>query len=231
MAGNSEKSTGMSTGKLNKDVPRTLDITSWKPGGEADKAKNLKDSGDFGVPVGSGSSRDREYVNENTKRADPGAAQRRSGEDGGEGTRTSGAGGDDTGVGSSSGGDLDTTFIGVGTGGSGIAQAGPDDAPLAADETDGSTDDYNSPVPQGQAGVVEVIPASGRNQTGVHQHGGSTQVAGSFRQGADVHSGGDDAQGADAATNPAARGDDSFAGEISSGEASGQDNSPSDYRE
>lgn len=34
---------------------------------------------------------------------------------------------------------------------------------------------------------------------------------------------GSDAQGADAATNPAARGDDSFAGEISSGEARGDD--------
>src|SRR5437667_12211410 len=70
------------------------DMASWKPGSEAEKAKNVEAKGDFGVPVGSGPSRERDYVTQNTKRADPGAAPPRSGaDDGGEGLRTPGAGG------------------------------------------------------------------------------------------------------------------------------------------
>ena len=95
------------------------DMASWRPGSEADQAKNVKADGDFGVPVGSGPSRDRDYVSENTKRSDPGGAMPRSGEDdGGDAARETGAGANAGGVGSGSGGDLDPDFVGV-AGGSG----------------------------------------------------------------------------------------------------------------
>jgi hypothetical protein len=113
------------------------DMASWRPGSEADQAKNVKADGDFGVPVGSGSSRERDYVSENTKRSDPGNAMPRSGEDGGDADRETGAGANASGTGSGSGGDLDPDFIGV-AGGSGIA-ASPPGGRIGADATDGTS--------------------------------------------------------------------------------------------
>ena len=185
------------------------DMASWKPGSDAASAKDVKAEGDFGVPVGSGTTRQREYVSENTKMADPGAAKPFSHEF--EGRRTAGAGARFEGDGSGSEGDLDPDVIGFG-GGTGIAASGPGDAP-AADDSDGSSNEMASGG-----------PAQGRNQTGVHRVGGNKQVKGTVFSDADVHAGADH-QGADAATNPLARGDDSFAAEVSTGEASGQDNS------
>ncbi len=146
------------------------------------------------------------YVSQNTKAADPGAAQPHSGED--DGVRTSGAGGVDSGVGSSSGGDLDTDFIGVGTGGSGISQSGPDDS-MGADETDGSSDQFASgPRAQGFHGEKD-----GKIEGTVIDRSGGLETT-------------PDGQGADAISNSMARDDDSFAGEISGGEARGQDSGP-----
>ena len=70
-----------------------------------------------------------------------------------------------------------------------------------------------------------IQPARGRNQTGVHKVGGPRPIRGGLgRSGGDQHADGATwGQGADAATNPAARGDDSFSAEVSSGEAQGQD--------
>ena len=102
------------------------DLASWKPGSEGDEAKTVESKGDFGVPMGTGRTADRDYVTQNTKRADPGAAPPRSGEEGGDGLRTTGVGGPATGDGASSGGDLDPDFIGVGSGGSGMAASGPE---------------------------------------------------------------------------------------------------------
>src|SRR5436190_13854057 len=104
-----------------KPQPGSKDMASWKPGSESGEAKNVQPKGDFGVPVGSGPSRERDYVTQNTKRSDPGNAQARSGEDGDDSARTTGAGGTASGEGASSGGDLDTDIVGVGTGGTGIS--------------------------------------------------------------------------------------------------------------
>src|SRR5215210_8057290 len=57
----------------NKQQGQKKDFASWKPGSESAEAKNVGGEGDFGAPVGAGPDRDRDYVNENTKRADPGA--------------------------------------------------------------------------------------------------------------------------------------------------------------
>ena len=165
------------------------------------------------MPVGSGPSPERDYVTRNTKRADPGAAPARSGdEDGGDAARTTGAGGSATGEGSSSGGDLDTDFVGVGTG-AGLAQAGPDDdANIGAASSDGSSDEFAS---GGRA--------QGRNAVPRGRLGGDKRVAGSTVSGdLDYHTDAD-GQTADNLNNPA-RGDDAFAGEITRGEAMGEDN-------
>ena len=111
------------------------DMASWRPGSEAAEAKDVRADGDFGVPVGSGPSRERDYVSANTKASDPGNAMPRSGEDdGGDAGRESGAGANAGGVGSGSGGDLDPDFVGV-AGGSGIA-ASPPGGRIGADAAD-----------------------------------------------------------------------------------------------
>jgi hypothetical protein len=191
------------------------DMASWKPGSDAAGAKDVAGKGDFGVPVGAGPSRERDYVSENTKRSDPGNAMPRSGEE--EGLRTTGAGATAGGDGSGSGGDLDPDIIGLGAGGSGVSVAGPADRGddgVRPGDSDGSV-----------AEMASGGPAEGRNQTGVHHVGGSKRVQGTTfdRSRGDAYTTGD-GQGAAAATNPAARGDDAFAGEISAGEAMGEDN-------
>jgi hypothetical protein len=186
-------------------------MASWKPGSEASEAKNVEAKGDFGVPVGSGPSLERDYVTQNTKRADPGAAPPRSGEDGGDGRRTTGAGGPATGDGSSSGGDLDPDIIGIGTG-SGIASAGPDDD-IGQAETDGSSDQFASGG-----------HATGRNSIPRGHIGGDKRIRGGSTVSRDLDlSTGADGQTSDNVNNPA-RGDDAFAGEITLGEALGEDN-------
>ena len=194
-------------------------MNSWKAGSQPERAAGVGSDRDFGVPAGTEPSRDRDYVSQNTKRSDRGAARPPSHEH--DGVRTSGAGADYSGPGSGSGGDIDTDIVGVGTGGSGVAQSGPDDRP-GPDDSDGTSNEFASPVPAGRPGEVQVIPAQRRNQGGIGQVGGSKQIRGSVTQSPDV-SVGADGQGADAATNPQAQNDDSFMSEVSSGEASGQD--------
>jgi hypothetical protein len=187
------------------------DMSSWKPGSDAASAKNVGAEGDFGVPAGAGASRERDYVSENTKRSDPGNAMPRSGEE--DGVRTTGAGASAGGDGSGSGGDLDPDIVGVGTGGSGVSVSGPSERSGPGD-SDGSS-----------AEMASGGPAEGRNQTGVHRVGGSKRVEGTtFSRSLGDASTTGDGQGAASVTNPAARGDDSFAAEISAGEAMGEDN-------
>jgi hypothetical protein len=187
------------------------DMASWKPGSDAAGAKDVAGKGDFGVPAGAGPSLERDYVSGNTKRSDPGNSMPRSGEE--EGLRTTGAGAAAAGDGSGSGGDLDPDILGVGTGGTGVAVSGPSGRSGPAD-SDGTS-----------AEMASGGPAAGRNQTGVHHVGGSKRVQGTTfdRSRGDASTTGD-GQGAAAVSNPAARGDDAFAGEISEGEALGEDN-------
>jgi len=177
-----------------------------KVGSDSDAARQVGGKGDFGV-----SEQDtigRAYTSANTRASDPGAATPHAGEDEG---RTAGAGGNASGVGSSSGGDLDTDIIGVGTGGTGVAASGPRGT-SGPDDSDGSAREFASGPPT-------------QNTKG--------KKAGKVVGGDTVdHGGGDiettaEGRGADAASRPA-RGDpdaidDSFAGEVSGGEASGQD--------
>ena len=181
-----------------------------KVGSDPNAARQFGDDGkDFGVPAREGKTPDRDYVSANTKASDPGNTHPMAWEH--DGVRDHGAGAPDTGPGSASGGDLSPDFIGVGTGGSGIAQSGEIRRPPGPDDSDGTSNEFASGP-----------PAQGRNQTGVHQVGGNRQVSGSTVFGdVDLHTG-PVGQGADAATNPSDRGDDSFAGEVSSGEAQGQ---------
>ena len=195
--------------KSAQDQPK--DFAEWKPGSESAEAKNVGGKGDFGAAVGAGPSRDRDYVNENTKRADPGATQPMGWEH--DGKRDHGVGAADSGPGSASAGDLDPDFVGV-AGGAGLATSGTIGRAPGPDDSDGSSNEFASGG-----------PAQGRNQTNVGKVGGSKQVAGDVQtRGQDEHT--NEGEGADDATNAPARGDDSFAAEISSGEARGEDNSP-----
>jgi hypothetical protein len=156
--------------------------------------------------------------------SDPGNAQPFGFEH--DGVRDHGAGGRDTGPGSASGGDIDPDIVGVGTGGSGIAISGVTGRPPGPDDSDGSSDEFASGG-----------HAQGRNQTLTgNKVGGSKRVTGgsTVSRDTDATTGGG-AQGASAVTNPIheAGGDvkhtpndaygDSFASEVSLGEASGED--------
>src|SRR5579862_9031313 len=98
------------------------------PGSSVEDAKAVGGKMDFGAAEND--VIERTYTSTNTKRADPGGAPPRSGEDG---QRTSGVGGNNSGVGSSSGGDVDPEIIGFGAGGAVSANGkiheppGPDD--------------------------------------------------------------------------------------------------------
>lgn len=185
----------MAAKKTSNKVDKNANL---KPGSNPEDAARVGGKGDFGVPernvVG------RTYTSRNTKASDPGAAQAH----GGEGdNRTTGVGGTGSGVGASSGGDLDTDFVGLD--GSGLTASGADrQHHPGPDDSDGSSNEF--------AGGP---PAQGRNQDDPRpQH-----VKGTTHQPPDeqtLEGGADDATNARGAT-------DSFAGEISSGEASGGD--------
>ena len=186
------------------DQPNQKDPADLKPGSSAEDARAVGGKGDFGVSADQDNRVDRDYTSRNTKASDPGAAQPRAGGLGG--TRESGAGGSEVGTGASSGGDIDTDIVGVGTGGSGIAQSGVVGRPPGPDDSDGSSREFASgPPAKGEKG-----PKAGKVEgTIVDRSGGGRE---STPQG----------EGADSATSPEQFGDDSFKGEISSGEAGGQ---------
>lgn len=189
------------------------DMASWKPGSESAEAKDVGGKGDFGVPADvdrTGQTTDRDYTSANTKASDPGAQHPMDWEH--DGKRDHGAGVPDSGPGSGSAGDLDTDIIGVGTGG-GVSISGPDDR-RGPDDVDENARPSDALAGGGHA--------RGDNQTGVGQVGGAKRVRGSVVQTGDRASD-TVGQGADAAVNPIAHDDDSFVGEISSGEAQGQD--------
>jgi hypothetical protein len=166
------------------------------PGSEPDRSKNPHD---FGVPAAGGTGIEREYVSENTKQSDPGAALPAASE---TIDRTAGVGGKYSGPGSASGGDLDTDIVGVADG-RGVSTSGNIHEPPGPDDTDGSSDAFASgPHAQGRA-----APKQGKIR-GSTTNAGEPETSG---------------RGADAMNSPA-RGDDSAAGEISMGEALGEDN-------
>lgn len=212
MAKNTSKNSPQTQQQKEDGGAGSSDMVSWKPGSEPEKGKDVGGRTDFGVAEDSRSRADRDYASTNTKRSDPGATQPFDWEH--DGRRDHGAGARDSGPGSGSGGDLDTDVIGFGTGG-GVAQSPADEAP-GPDDSDGTSNEFASPVPAApQPGMIQ--PARGEGQSGPLK-----PIRGSVVQGDPDMQTGSRGQGADAVTNPA-RDDDSFAGEVSSGEAQGED--------
>lgn len=202
----------------------TRRAASPKPGSSSREARKVGGRGDFGARAGGARTADRDYASRNTKLSDPGAAQPWGFEQ--DAVRDHGAGGRDSGPGSASGGDIDTDIVGVGTGGSGVAVSGVTGRPPGPDDSDGSSDEFAA------GGHAE-----GRNQTHTGgKVGGSKRVTGGTTHSADLDASTSDAQGASAVTNPVHElgGDlrhaphdspgDAFAGEVSMGEAMGDDN-------
>ena len=176
-----------------------------KPGSDPKSLKNIGGKNDFGAKADD--RIDREYVSKNTKAADPGTAHPHAGTQ----SRTAGVGSNDTGVGSGSGGDLDTDIIGIGSG-SGIAASGKVKSPPGPDDSDGTSNEFASGP-----------PAKGEVPRSTGKIGGKSRVEGSTvdRSGGDVETTAS-GRGADAATGAEQFGDDSFKGEISTDEATGQ---------
>ncbi|HWB53661.1 MAG TPA: hypothetical protein VG722_05690 [Tepidisphaeraceae bacterium] len=168
-----------------------------KPGSSETDAKKVGGEGDFGVPESDRHERD--YTSANTEQSDPGHAHPHSGSM----SRETGVGGNASGPGSSSGGDLSPDFAGVGTDG-GMSQNGPDKnyhgGPDEAQQT-------STPPHKPKAAPRQNLNQPGEQQSTVLRSPDKTTS---------------NPEGADAATNPEARQDDSFAGEVSSDEASGQ---------
>lgn len=175
-----------------------------KVGSDSQAARSVGGKGDFGVREND--VVERQYTSANTRASDPGAAHPHAGEDEG---RVAGVGGDAVGVGSSSGGDLDTDIIGVGNGGSGIA-ASPANEPPGPDDATGTSADFASGPPTHNRKGPKAGKVEGST---VDRTGGDVETTASGR-------------GADAVSSPPRPNpdelDDSFAGEISSGEAAGE---------
>ena len=176
-----------------------------KVGSNPAAADGIGGKRDFGVPESD--TIERSYTSANTRASDPGAAQPHAGEDGG---RVAGVGGNASGRGASSGGDIDTDIIGVGTGGSGISQS-PAGAPPGPDTATGTARDFASGPPTKNTKGPKAGKVEGST---VDRTGGDIESTASGR-------------GAAAASraprpDPDAM-DDSFVGEVSQDEASGQD--------
>jgi hypothetical protein len=180
----------------NKKTANTPSSSTPHPGSSIEDARAVGGKGDFGVPESNVIGRT--YTSTNTKRSDPGNAPARGGADD---SRTTGVGGNASGVGSSSGGDLDTDIIGVGTDGSGIAASGKVHEPSGPDDAQATS---HRTVAQGRQGAYQ-SPEAG-------------VIHGSTVQRADDQTAGP--AGADAASNTHSD-DDSFAGEVSTDEATG----------
>jgi len=188
--------------RLNSD--NSTDRDTPKPGSNADDVGRVGSPYDFGVRESNVA--ERAYVSGNTKAHDPGNAQPHAGENN---DRQSGVGSNQSGPGSGSGGDIDTDIVGLD--GSGLAASGPDDGDPDASETDGTSAQFDS-----------APPAAGKNGRGRGVIGGGGAVHGTTHSavgGVETNT----PAGADNASNPA-RGDDSFAAEISTSKASGGDN-------
>lgn len=181
-----------------------------KIGSDPKTAKEELAKGDFGV---SPENRvETAYAARRAKHQDPGGMNQRLQR--GDGARESGVGASVGGRGAGSGGDLDTDIIGVGTGGSGISQNGPDDRVDGPDMTTvGGSEPFAAPGPKGHRNAQPSSPM-GRGST-VDRSGGDVTTTG-------------DGAGAGAVTNPDAETGDAFAGEISDSESRGGDNTGSD---
>ena len=177
-----------------------------KVGSDRTAAEHFVGKGDFGIPS-EGAGRFTEMADE--AKYQPGGDHLsdprppRSG--GGSGNRDSGVGGVNTGPGSSSGGDIDTDFVGVGTHGTGISASGPDSRRAGPDMTDKGT-------PRLQPHPHE--PRKKTRGSTVDRSGGDVTTTG----------GGMGTSGLETADS----GDDAAAGEISQGEAAGDDNTDID---
>jgi hypothetical protein len=195
----------MAKNSSKKSDPGGVSNSGGKVGSDPKAAQSVGGKGDFGVREDD--VVERQYTSSNTRASDRGASQPHAGEDQG---RVAGVGGNASGRGSSSGGDIDTDIIGVGTGGSGIA-ASPADEPPGPDDSTGTSRDFASgPPTQNRKG-----PKAGKVEGNtVNRTGGDVETTASGR-------------GADAVSKPPRPNpdqlDDSFEGEISGGEAAGQD--------
>jgi hypothetical protein len=199
------KHTQKRTAKGNKSSAPKSAKRDAKVGSDRGAAAHFAGNRDFGIPA-EGAGRFTEVAEEAKYQpggdhlSDPRPA--RSGE---SANRESGVGGVNAGPGSSSGGDIDTDFVGVGTHGIGLSESGPDVRTTGPDMTQGGTP-HHDPHPH--------RPRKKMRGDTVDRSGGDATTTGEG-----MGSGG---------LETADRGDDAAAGELSQGEAAGDDNTDID---
>jgi hypothetical protein len=140
--------------------PGARSAAGGKVGSSSVKAGQFAGRRDFGVPASRATPSGR------APDSAVGLPRNEEGRSGAAGDRTHGVGSAPSNVGSGSGGDLDTDFVGVGTGP--VSQEGPDGA---VDGPDAATD------PSGDFASAPDRPARGRNQKG-HIEPGAHGAAG-----------------------------------------------------
>jgi len=182
----------------------TPDHSEHKVGSDRSAAAHFAEGHDFGIPAREAGKRtdvadEVKYQPAGDHLQDP-----RPPRSGDQGTRDSGVGGVNSGPGSSSGGDLDTDLIGVGTHGSGISAAGPDNRKTGPDMVQAEPAPRSAPPHQPRNEMRGITNQSDPNNTTVALGNGASSVT-RFETG-----------------------DDAAAGEISQGEAAGDDNTESD---
>jgi hypothetical protein len=175
-----------------------------KVGSDPSAAEHFADGGDFGIPAAKAErfpevAEETKYQPAGDHHSDPRPAR-----SGGQGTRESGVGGVASGPGSSSGGDLDTDLIGVGTHGIGISEAGPDGRKRGLDMTEAGSEPHAKHPHQPRKRM--------RGTTVVGVGGDDTATDGTGAGG----------------VAPIETGEDAAVGEISQGEAAGDDNTDTD---
>jgi len=199
----------MAKGSNNQDHHRKTASTEPKVGSDRSAAAHFAGSRDFGIPAeGAGRfievAEEAKYQSGGDHLSDP-----RPVRSGGDGTRESGVGGVESGPGSSSGGDIDTDIVGVGTHGSGVSSGGPDQRRTGADMSDAGSEPHAAKSNQSSRQSSRAM----RGDT-VNRSGGDNTTTGSGTGSSSV--------------TPFETGDDAAAGEISQGEAGGDDNTDID---
>ena len=189
-------------------------------GSDPEAARHFADKSDFGVPAADagkypGLADEAKNQPGGDHLVDPRAPRSETAEN-----RDAGVCGHSSGAGSSSGGDVDTDWVGVGSGGSGLASSGPESRQNGADMTDGFSDSNASIAPHDAN--IEAAHGSPVDTRGIRPNDMKLKGTTVNRDGGDATTTGF-GQGT-GSVQSIGNGDDAEAGEISLGEAGGIDN-------
>ncbi len=193
--------------------PDAIPTSGQKVGSDLDAAKHTGGKGDFGIPAAEALPNDMREHNPDHPALNDQGDDRRPLPAASPANRTHGVGSRGRGKpGSGSFGDVDTDVIGVGTGGGSLSSTGDIHEAPGPDDTDGSSAAFASGPP---AEIDPATPPRGAFGGDIRVHGSTTNPETSAEADADE---GQDAAGPQAGPI----GDDAAAGELTSDEATGE---------